>query len=62
MTMLIVSGETATSASATARRAVTGFSVTSTIRGRPLRSTWVSRRRSVRGGGFWAIDPPKSVM
>jgi hypothetical protein len=57
MTMLIVSGETATSASAIARRAVTGLSLTSTIRGRPDRSTWVRRRRSLRGG-FWAMPPP----
>ena len=51
MTRLIVSGDTATSASATARRAVTGLSETSTIRGRPPRSTWDSRRRSARGCG-----------
>ena len=43
-----VSWSMTTSASATARRAVAGLSLTSTIRGRPMRSTWVSRRRSAR--------------
>src|SRR5688572_938253 len=61
ITRLNVSGDTVTRASATARRAVTGLAETSTIRGRPDRSTWVSRRRSVRGAGFWAIGPPSSV-
>ena len=51
MTRLSVSGPSATNASATARRAVGGFSLTSTIRGRPVRSTWVRRRRSKRGAG-----------
>ncbi len=55
---LIVASESATSASATARRAVGGFAVTSTIRGRPRRSMWVSRRRSTRGFGVWSIVPP----
>ena len=41
--------DTRPSASATARRAVSGLSQTSTIRGRPDRSTWVRRRRSERG-------------
>src|SRR4051794_14370638 len=60
ITRLIVSSETATSASATARRAVAGFSETSTIRGRPARSTWVRRRRSARGGRSLAMTSPVS--
>mgnify|MGYP000613190223 CR=1 FL=1 len=46
-------------ASAIARRAVTGFAETSTMRGRPVRSTWLRRRRSKRGtgprGGFGSV-------
>ena len=53
MIRLSVSSDTATNASATARRAVGGFADTSTIRGRPVRSTWVRRRRSERGGIPW---------
>ena len=58
MTRLRVSAETATSASATARRAVDGLPLTSTIRGRPRRSTWVSRRRSARGASLRSMGPP----
>src|SRR5262249_51631203 len=36
-------------------RAVSGLSETSTIRGRPARSTWVSRRRSARGARSLAM-------
>src|SRR5262245_3057994 len=61
ITRLIVSAETATSASATARRAVGGFALTSTIRGRP-RSTWVRRRRSARVASVRSIGPPVGTM
>src|ERR1019366_607614 len=52
ITRLSVSWLRATRASATARRAVAGLALTSTIRGRPVRSTWLRRRRSGRGGGL----------
>ena len=58
MTRLMVSCDMATAASATARRAVIGLADTSTIRGRPARSTWDSRRRSARGCGLDSIGPP----
>ena len=54
MTSVSVSWSIFTVASATARRAVTGFSLTSTMRGRPSRSTWLSRRRSWRLGAAGA--------
>src|SRR6187401_1445629 len=69
MTRLSVSCDIATAASATARRAVTGLSETSTIRGRPARSMWESRRRSARGWGLdsigssgWAVRPPSCAV
>src|SRR5687768_14997895 len=49
ITRLSVSADIDTVASATARRAVTGLAETSTMRGRPPRTTWVRRRRSERG-------------
>src|SRR5829696_1515061 len=58
ITRLSVSADTATSASATARRAVAGLALTSTIRGRPRRSTWVRRRRSDLGASVRSMDPP----
>src|SRR3954447_23098205 len=61
MTRLSVSWLIATNASAPARRSVIGFEPTSTIRGRPERSTWVRRRRSARGavrGSIFGSMPP----
>ena len=58
MTSVSVSWSIFTVASAVARRAVGGLSVTSTMRGRPNRSTWLKARRSLRVTGSACLGWP----